>query len=134
MPGTFITQATLASRLNLLLDGRKVLDLPADFPTIQAAVQARGASLSRPRWAYIRQANAAHRPRDTALLVALAEVFEVGEEYLTTEEAPIPLAVQRLLPQIRARREAAVREYAERLLGDVSPAKLADVERVLAVA
>lgn len=131
MPSISIRQATLAARLNLLLDARKVLDLPADFPTIQAEVQGRGAKLSRPRWAYIRQENSAHSPRDTAILTALADFFGVDEEYLTEQEAATPLMLQRLIPQIRAQREAAVREYAARLLGDLSPGKLEDLERVL---
>lgn len=133
-PSISISQPTLASRLNLLLDGRKVRNLPADFATIQAGVEARGASISRPRWAYVRQEHSSHRPRDTTMLAALAEFFGVDEAYLTEEQAPTPLILQRLIPDIRDQRVRAVREYAARLLGDLSPEKLAEIEQALTAA
>lgn len=134
MPSISIAQDTLAARLSLLLDARKVNGLPADFATIQAGVQAHGANLSRPRWAYIRQPSSSHRTKDTAMLSALAAFFDVDGAYLIEDEAPIPEALQALIPAIRAQREAAVAAYAARLLGDVSPEKLEDLERVLAAA
>lgn len=122
----------LARKLNLLMD---VLTAPGGKPVTYRVLaewlDARGISLSRARWAYM-LSGTRYLVSDEKLLTAIAEFFEVDGSYLTGPSSDeVPQKIEAALQYVRAERLGAVRLFAARKLGDVSPETLDKLTRVL---
>lgn len=125
-------RAELARKLNLLMDVITAPDgTPITYRKLAEYLAGRGISLSRARWAYM-TAGTRYAVTDKRLLAAIADFFEIDPRYLTgSENTEIPARVEAALQYVRAERLGAVRMYAARKLGDVSPETLEKLTAIL---
>lgn len=125
-------RAELARKLNLLMDVIVADDgKPTSYRALATFLEARGIKLSRARWTYMTSGNR-YVVNDRRLLTGIAEFFEVDPSYLlgsNTDE--IPAKVEAALQFVRAERLGAVRLFAARKLGEVSPETLAKLTAIL---
>ena len=129
-PGEERARTELARKLNLLVD---VITAPNGKPVtyrlISEHLASRGIRLSRARWIYM-LSGTRWTVTDRALLTGIAGYFEIDPRYLTETDGDVPSRVEAALQYVRAERLGAVRLYAARKLGDVSPETL---ERLTAI-
>ncbi|MGP4033730.1 hypothetical protein [Pseudarthrobacter sp. 1C304] len=121
----------LSRRLEILLDvvvaeGGE----PYKFADIQEALTAKGISLSRARWFYMREGTGA-TVTDRKLLSALADFFGVPAGYLLDSDPELPARVEAQLKLLKAMRIAEVQSFAARALGDLSPAATEAIAKIL---
>ena len=118
-------QGELARRLKLLLAASGAQrGKPLTFPDISEAMAARGVKMSRARWSYMKDGNG-RLIQDRPLLSALAEYFSVDPGYLLgVEDVETPELMGVQLELVKVLRAAAVKSFAARTLGDVSPVTL----------
>lgn len=125
-------RAELARKLNLLMDVIVAADgKPTTYRALADFLETRGIGLSRSRWAYMLAGNQ-YVVKDTKLLTAIAEFFEVDPSYLIGGDSDeIPAKVEAALQFVRAERLGAVRMFAARKLGEVSPETLEKLTAIL---
>ncbi|TFC03369.1 hypothetical protein [Cryobacterium sp. MDB2-33-2] len=121
----------LAKRLRLLLD---VVDAETGteptFTQIARFLEGRGMNLSRSRWTYM--VNGHRYVQDPSLFEGLAAFFNVDPGFLAGDAgAETPAKVSAQLDLVRAMRNARVKTYAARTLGDISPNALQAISRFL---
>lgn len=121
--------SALANRLRTLLDVSEArTGRETTFADITEYLTGRGIAISRARWSYM--VNAHRLVDDPKLLDALSDFFDVDPAYLRGD-GEMPDSVTAQLDLVRAMRAAKIRSYAARTLGDLSPATLSAIMRVL---
>ncbi len=125
-------QLVLARRLNLLLDVVMAeRGSPLTFPELQKELGARGVSLSRARWSYMKDATGP-LVSDLQLLTAISEVFNIDPAYLLgDQESGLPERIDSRLEFLRSLQAAKVKTFAARTLGEVSPETLRAITEYL---
>jgi transcriptional regulator with XRE-family HTH domain len=114
----------LARRLNLLMDVVQADNgEPYTYRVVAARLQEKGLTLSRARWSYMLSGER-NDVKQQALLVGLAEIFEVPASYLLDADGEVPDRVNSQLEFVRSLRARRVRAFAARTLDDVSPETL----------
>ncbi|WP_285241512.1 hypothetical protein [Pseudarthrobacter sp. MEB009] len=130
--GELSPQATLARRLNLLLDVVVAeRGLPVTFREIEAGLRSRGIKISRARWFYMKDGTG-RLVSDPQLLAAICEMFDVDPSYLLNGvEGDVPERIDSQLEFVKSLRAARVKSFAARTLGDVSPETLRAISEYL---
>ncbi|WP_232481596.1 hypothetical protein [Arthrobacter sp. YN] len=130
--GELSPQATLARRLNLLLDVVVAeRGSPVTFREIEADLRARGVKISRARWFYMKDGTG-RLVSDPELLAAICEMFDVDPSYLLNGvEGDVPERIDSQLEFVKSLRAARVKSFAARTLGDVSPETLRAISEYL---
>lgn len=109
----------LSRKIDLLLDvvvtseGRQF-----EFHDIQQALEEKDVKLSRTRWHHIKAGDSTVR-QPSKLVAALADFFQVNQDYLLQSDGEVPERIQRELELLGAMRRAKVREFATRTLAEV---------------
>ena len=122
---------TLARRLELLLDVVRIENgRRATYNEVEAFLAQRDLRLSRARWQYMLAADR-NSVTDPVLLTAIAEFFQVPASYLTEQDGDLPERVQSQLELLQTVRENKIRVYMARMLGEVNPDRLQELNRLL---
>lgn len=122
---------TLARRLELLLDVVRIENgRRATYAEVEAFLAQRGLRLSRARWQYMLAADR-NSVTDPVLLAAIAGFFQVPANYLTDQDGDLPERVQSQLELLQTVREQKIRVYMARMLGEVNPDRLQELNRLL---
>ena len=129
-PGTadgagFTLEGELSRRLKLLLDAAVAEHgQPVTFRDISEAMAARGVTLSRARWSYMKDGNGRFI-HDRPLLTALAGYFNVSPDYLFAGgDIEISEEAADRLESVQSLRADRVKSFSRQTLGDVSPETL----------
>ncbi|GAA2865638.1 hypothetical protein [Paenarthrobacter ilicis] len=130
--GELTPQATLARRLNLLLDVVVAeRGSPVTFREIESGLRSRGVKISRARWFYMKDGTG-RLVSDPQLLAAICEMFHVDPSYLLNGgEGDVPGRIDSQLEFVKSLRAARVKSFAARTLGDVSPETLRAISEYL---
>lgn len=125
-------QVVMGRRITLLLDaaaekrGSLVL-----FPEIKAELAARGVSMSRARWFYMKDGTGplVTNKKD---LTAICGMFDVDPAYLLDLDADeLPESIRARLEFVKALRVARIQAFAARTLDDVTPETLSAIAEFL---
>ncbi|WP_159600043.1 hypothetical protein [Agromyces humi] len=100
------------------------------FSEFATLVAERGVILSRSRWAYMLNGEGP-LVRDSRLLQAIADVFDVSYDYLVNGSETMPDVVAPHEEVLRAARIRRVRDHAIRNLTDIAPGELQRVLQAL---
>ena len=118
-------QTVLGKRINLLLDAAaEKRGSPVLFPEIKVELAARGVSMSRARWFYMKDASGP-LVKNKKVLTAICGMFDVNPAYLLDLDSnELPESIQARLEFVRALRVARIQAFAARTLDDVTPETL----------
>lgn len=118
----------LGERLRTLIDIVKARDgKDVIHAELEEYLKERGLTLSRARWSYM--VNGHRYVDDVTLIDAVSDYFEVPRGYLRGLKEPEQVAAE--LDLVRALRAAKVQTFAARTLGDLSPAALGAITKIL---
>lgn len=122
--------ASLARKLNLLLDTAEAEGRRITYNDVRDAMAAAGTPLSRARWHYMR-AGTGPAVKKTDLLQNLARFFGVNEDYLLDTDPDLPDRVEAQLELLTAMREKKVRNFAARQLDGLTPDTLRQIRAII---
>lgn len=126
-----IGRATLAKRLNILLDvSTAETGHEQQYKDVATAMDHLGTPLSRGRWYYFRQGTGPD-PQDRALLGNLAHFFKVSPDYLLYEDGEVPERVAAQLELLQTLRANEVKEFAARRLENLDADSLRSIISML---
>lgn len=119
--GGLTPQRELSHRLRQLIDAMTAeLGHPLLFSEISAAMTARGVTLTRARWAYLKDGNG-RLIHDRRLMTALAGYFNIDPEYLLSVEITETLpSTDHEIDLARATRAERVKNFVATTIGDIS--------------
>jgi hypothetical protein len=112
-----ITAATQAERFDALLTLQEQSGAPLTYQDSVELMAKRGIVLSRSVWHKLRDPK--YLIKNFNVLAGFADIFGIDGEYLLSEDAPIPAAIEAQRETLAAARAASVMEYATRRMGFV---------------
>lgn len=126
-----ITAATQAERFDALLTLQEQGGSPLTYQDAVDLMVKRGIALSRSTWHKLRDPK--YLVKNFNVLAGFADIFGIGGEYLLSEDAPTPAAVEAQRETLAAARATSVMEYATRRMGFVqfSPEDLQSFRELL---
>lgn len=125
-----VSGASLARKLNLLLDAAEAEGQKVAFNDVRDAMASAGTPLSRARWHYMR-AGSGPAVQQAPLLENLARFFGVNEDYLLDEGGEVPSKVEAQLDLLASMRAAKIRSFAARQMDGLSADTLRQIKDLL---
>jgi hypothetical protein len=122
--------ASLARKLNLLLDSAEAEGKKISFNEVRDAMSAAGTPISRARWHYMR-AGSGPEVKKPGLLQNLAIFFGVNRDYLLEGQEDLPPKVEAQLELLASMRVSKVRNFAARQLDGLSPETLLQIRDLI---
>lgn len=128
------SSATLAAKLNLLLDAALTEDRRITYNDVRDAMKEAGTPVSRARWHYMRTGTGpvvAKGPKGEALLRNLGKFFGVNENYLLEDDQELPERVEAQLDLLATMRANKIKDFAARQLDGLDPATLRQIRDLI---
>lgn len=122
--------ASLARRLNLLLDAAEAEGRRVTYNDIRDAMKEAGTPLSRGRWHYMRNGTGPE-VKKPELLRNLARFFGVNEDYLLEESEELPARVEAQMELLATMKANKVRNFAARQLDGLTPETLLQIRDII---
>lgn len=124
------SSATLAAKLNLLLDAALTEDRKITYNDVRDAMKAAGTPVSRARWHYMRTGTGP-AVRDEQFLKNLGRFFGVNENYLLEDDQELPARVEAQLDLLATMRANKIKDFAARQLDGLDPATLRQIRDLI---
>lgn len=122
--------ASLARKLNLLLDAALTEDRKITYNDVRDAMKEAGTPVSRARWHYMR-VGTGPVVTDENFLRNLARFFGVNENYLLDEDQDLPAKVEAQLDLLATMRAKKIRDFAARQLDGLAPETLLQIRDLI---
>lgn len=126
--------ASLARKLNLLLDSALAEGRKITYNDVRDAMKEAGTPVSRARWHYMRTGTGpvvAKGKKGTDFLQNLARFFGVNENYLLEDDQELPERVEAQLDLLATMRANKIRDFAARQLDGLDPATLRQIRDLI---
>ena len=124
-------QQVLAQKINKLLSVLSARNgAPASFTEIRDAMDKRGVSLTRTRWHRLRNGSEMNK-WDPKLILALADFFDVEEQYLLERDGKISDQVEAELNLLSVLKVSNASDVSARAVGDLTPEALNELAAVI---
>lgn len=124
------SSASLARKLNLLLDAALTEGRKITYNDVRDAMKAAGTPVSRARWHYMR-VGSGPVVTDENFLRNLARFFGVNEDYLLDGDQGLPAKVEAQLDLLATMRANKIRDFAARQLDGLSPETLLQIRDLI---
>lgn len=122
--------ASLARKLNLLLDSALAEGRKITYNDVRDAMKEAGTPVSRARWHYMRTGTGPV-VKGEAFLKNLARFFGVNENYLLDDDQELPAKVEAQLDLLATMRANKIRDFAARQLDGLDPETLLQIRDLI---